>query len=75
MLKQPRKKNCGGKRSYQSYSRENIQKALEAVTLKICSREKLAKLSVFPQGTISDYVKRNQGIDDWKPVHKPVFSP
>ena len=29
----------------------------------------------IPQGTISDYVKRNQGIDDRKPGHKPVFSP
>ena len=75
MPRQPRKKNPGGKRSYQSYSRENLQKALEAVTLKNMSQRQASKNYGVPQGTISDYVKRNQGIDDRKPGRKPVFSP
>ena len=74
MPRQPRKKNPGGKRSYQSYSRENPQKALEAVILKNMSQRQASKTFGIPQETISDYVKRNQGIDDRKPGPKPVFS-
>lgn len=71
---QPTKKKPR-KRSYQSYSRESLQNALEAVVHKNMSQREASKTYGVPQGTISDYIKRNQGIDDRRPGRKPVFSP
>ena len=39
------------------------------------SQRQASKTFGIPQGTIADYVKRNQGIDDRKPGHKLIFSP
>ena len=69
-----KKKTNKPKRLYQPYPKENLQLAIEAVTEKKMSQREASQTFGVPQPTISDYVCRNQGINDRKLGCKPVFS-
>ena len=76
MSEQPqKKKRYSTKREYRSYTKEDLQNALHAVTIQNMSQRQASKQFGIPQGTISDYVRHNHGINDRKPGRKTVFSP
>ena len=76
MPEQPKKKkNPSNKRLHQACSTDNLQKALHAVTMKNMPQRERSKILAVLQKTISDYVCRNNTMNNRKPDHKPVFSP